>query len=125
MVKNLLAVRETWVQSLVGKIPWRRKWQPTPVFLPGKFHGQKGLVGCSPWGRKEQDTTERRPVQDSRSFTLTLDGFPHCSVSFRFLLVFPAAVVCVGCETRVPWVGPGPLPPSLHVDAGPGRCFPS
>ena len=34
------------------KIPWRRKWQPTPVFLPGKFHGQKSLVGCSPWGCK-------------------------------------------------------------------------
>ena len=50
---------ETWVQSLVGKIPWRRKWQPTPVFLPGESHGQSSLVGCSPWGRKESDTTER------------------------------------------------------------------
>ena len=29
---------------------WRRKWQPTPVFLPGKVHGQRSLVGCSPWG---------------------------------------------------------------------------
>ena len=37
---------------LVGKIPWRRKWQPTPVFLPGKSHGQRSLVGYSPWGRK-------------------------------------------------------------------------
>ena len=36
----------------VGKIPWRRKWQPTPVFLPGKFHGQTSLVGYSPWGFK-------------------------------------------------------------------------
>ena len=34
----------------VGKIPWRRKWQPTLVFLPRKPHGQKSLVGCSPWG---------------------------------------------------------------------------
>ena len=42
----------------VGKIPWRRKWQPTPVFLPGKFCGQRGLVGYSLWGRKESDTTE-------------------------------------------------------------------
>ena len=41
----------------VGKIPWRRKWQPTPVILPGKFHGQRTLVGYSPWGRKEPDTT--------------------------------------------------------------------
>ena len=42
----------------VGKIPWRKKWQPTPVFLPGKSHGQKRLAGCSPWGCKESDTTE-------------------------------------------------------------------
>ena len=42
----------------VGKIPWRRAWQPTPVFLPGKSHGQRSLVGCSPQGCKEADTTE-------------------------------------------------------------------
>ena len=37
---------------LVGKIPCRRKWQPSPVFLPGESHGQKSLAGCSPWGHK-------------------------------------------------------------------------
>ena len=42
----------------VGKILWRRKWQPTPVFLSGKFHGQRSLVSYSPWDRKESDTTE-------------------------------------------------------------------
>ena len=42
----------------VGKIPWRRKWQSTPVLLPGKSHGQRSLVGYSPWGCKESDTTE-------------------------------------------------------------------
>ena len=42
----------------VGKIPWRRQWQPTPVFLPRKFHGQRSLAGCSPWGNKKLDTTE-------------------------------------------------------------------
>ena len=42
----------------VGKIPWRRAWQPTPVFLPGASHGQRRLVGYSPWGRKESDMTE-------------------------------------------------------------------
>ena len=36
----------------------RRRWQPTPVLLPGKSHGRRGLVGCSPWGLKESDTTE-------------------------------------------------------------------
>ena len=43
----------------VRKIPWRRKWQPTPVFLPGKSHGQRSLVDYSPWDRKESDMTER------------------------------------------------------------------
>ena len=42
----------------VGKIPWRRKWQPTPVFLPGESHGQRGLSGYSLWSQKEWDTTE-------------------------------------------------------------------
>ena len=51
------------ISPWVGKIPWRRKWQPTPVFLPGEFHGQKSLAGYSPWGRKESDTTERRSTQ--------------------------------------------------------------
>jgi len=41
----------------VGKMPWRRAWQPTPVFLPGEFPGQS-LAGYSPWGCKESDTTE-------------------------------------------------------------------
>ena len=43
----------------MSSLDWRRKWQPTPVFLPGKSHGQKSLEGCSPWGHKESDTTER------------------------------------------------------------------
>ena len=43
----------------VGKVPWRWKRQPTAVFLPGEFQGQRSLVGYSPWGRKESDTIER------------------------------------------------------------------
>ena len=56
----------------VGKIPWRRKWQYTPVLLPGKSHGQRSLVGYSLWGRKESDMTERlhfTNVPMSRSFS--------------------------------------------------------
>ena len=56
VVKNPAAMRP-------GFNPWvrkgRRKWQPAPVFLPGKSHGQKILVGYSPWGCKESDTTEQ------------------------------------------------------------------
>ena len=42
----------------VGKVPWKRKWQPTPVFLPGESSGQRRLAGYSPWGHKELNTTE-------------------------------------------------------------------
>ena len=42
----------------VGKIPWRKGWQPTPVFVPGESHEQGSLVGYSPWGRKELDMTD-------------------------------------------------------------------
>ena len=50
--------RQIKLPALVRKIPWRRKWQPNPVFLPGEVHGQRNLVGYNPWGCKESDTTE-------------------------------------------------------------------
>ena len=52
-------MQETRFDPWVRKIPWRRKWQPTPVFLPRKSHGRRSLVGYSPPGRKESDTTEQ------------------------------------------------------------------
>ena len=57
MVKRLPTMREIRLQSL--KISWRRQWQSTPVFLPGKSHGRRNLVGYNPWGHKESDTTEQ------------------------------------------------------------------
>ena len=57
MSANAEGKRDT--SSIHGrKIPWNKKWQPTTVFLPGKFHGQRNLVGYSPRSRKELDTTE-------------------------------------------------------------------
>ena len=53
VVKNPPEMQKTQrhrFSSWVGKIPWRRKWQSTPIFLPGKSHGQKSLIGFSPWG---------------------------------------------------------------------------
>ena len=59
-VKNLPAMQKTWIQSLGWKEPLEKEIRlPTPVFLPGEFHGQKSLVGYSPWGCEESDTTER------------------------------------------------------------------
>ena len=49
-------------------IPWRREWQPTPVFLPGESQGQRRLVGYSPWGHKESDTTEQLSTAQQRAY---------------------------------------------------------
>ena len=54
VVKNPPAMREMWDGPLVGKTPWRRKLQSTPVFLPGKSHGQRSLAGGSPWDHKSR-----------------------------------------------------------------------
>ena len=60
MVKHLPAMQERpGFNPWVGKIPWRRKWQPTLVLLPGKLLRQRSLVGYSPWDCKESDTTEQ------------------------------------------------------------------
>ena len=53
MVKNLLAMQRPGFNPWVGKIPWRGEWLPTPVFLPGEFHGQRSLMGYSPQVLKE------------------------------------------------------------------------
>ena len=58
-VKSMPAKQGTWVQSLIGKLPWRRKWQLTPVLLPGKSHGWRSLAGYSAWSCKELDMTEQ------------------------------------------------------------------
>ena len=81
---------ETWV----GNVPWRRKWQPTPVFLPGDFHGQRSPVGCSPWSCKESDMTERVGVMLCPVCRLPTEGLgldssvslPLLAVSVWFLL---------------------------------------
>ena len=68
---NCLQCRRPRFDPWDRKIPWRRKWQPTPVFLPRKSHGQRSLVGYSPWDCKESDATEQ--------LTLSL----HFNVEYR------------------------------------------
>ena len=69
MVKNLPSMQETWV----GKIPWRRKWQPTPVLLSGESHGQRSLVGYSLWDHRESDTAERLSTHSNRNLDYWLE----------------------------------------------------
>ena len=58
VVKNLPAVQELQFDSWIRKIPWRREWQPTPIFLPGESHEQRSLAGYSPQGCIELDMPE-------------------------------------------------------------------
>ena len=58
-VENLPATQEMQFNPWVRKNPRRRKWQPTPIFLAGEFHGRRSLVRYSSWGHKESDTTEQ------------------------------------------------------------------
>jgi len=69
----------------IGKMPWRREWLPTPVFLPGEFHGQRSLAGYSPWGRKELDMTE----------WLALSLFSDTNIIFNVYNVYHADISCM------------------------------
>ena len=63
----------------IGKIPWRREWQATPVFLPGESHGQKSLVGYSPWGCKESDMTSTFTFHFNVLYSAAMNKTnPHC-----------------------------------------------
>ena len=68
--KICLQCRRPRFHPWVGKIPWRREWQPTPVFFPGEWHGQRSLAGYSQWSHQESDMTE----QLSLTFSYKLKG---------------------------------------------------
>ena len=84
---------DSWIQ----KNPWRRAWQPTPVFLPGESHGQRNQAGYSPWGHKESDTTEatqHRCTRGSMS-SLTLTSARQLLFLQSQLLLVSACQVCI------------------------------
>ena len=63
-----------WLNPSIRKIPWKRKWQPIPVVLPGKSHGKRSLVGYSTWSHKDSDMTEntRKTTSKDALFSLAL-----------------------------------------------------
>ena len=70
---------------LGGKIPWGRAWQPTTLFLPGEFHGQRSLVGYSPWGHKGSGTTGWLNIAQSPRIFLKklLLQYKNCGIWIR------------------------------------------
>ena len=97
MGKRMPAVWRPRFDCWVGKIPWRRKWQPTPVLLLGKFHGWKSLVGYSPWGRKESDTTE--PLHFHFFSSSLLSAIRVVSSAYVRLLIFLPAILIPACAS--------------------------
>ena len=84
--KTCLLCRRPKFDSWVGKIPWRRKWQPAPVFLPREFHGQSSLTGCSPWGHKRvrQNLVTKPPIiSDLNIFSCTYWPFIFIHLLWR------------------------------------------
>ena len=76
-----------WVQ-LCGSCPWKRKWQPTPIYLPGEFPGQRSLEGYSPCDCKELDTTEQLTLSVSSKFLLL---HPFLLFEMKWFLVLPGS----------------------------------
>ena len=86
---------------------WSRKWQPTPVFLPGKFHGQRSLVGYSPQGHKEGDTTQHAHCITGNSHMF------FSKMSMQILCLFFFFKYLFGCRFQYPDQGSNPCP--LHL----------
>ena len=91
----------------VGKVPWSRKWQPTPVFLPGKFKGQRSLAGYSPWGCKESDTTERLSMSMKMGFSGHWLHEPKSPQPWAL-----RSVTCISTRAMFPLAAPSPGPPA-------------
>ena len=124
-VKNLLQCRRPGFNPWVGKIPWRRKWQPTLVLLPGEFHGQRSLAGYSSWDPKESDMTERvtftfihkpvpgtSPRQDGPSAQCPQRrrGSVYC-----LFLMFPTYQTCCSSLMNTSDAAPAVLLTEIHI----------
>ena len=89
----MLETQETWVLSLGGKDPWRRKWQPTPVFLLGKSHGQRSLTRCSPRGPKDLDMTERLNTQSLAIYVLKANSVFTSAFQWKLVVTLQTLIV--------------------------------
>ena len=87
--------------SLFTFMHWRRKWQPTPVFLPGESQGRGSLVGCRPWGRTESDTTERLSSSSSSSSSIPLCVCAGSSLSSHLSMDYSAVVNSAAMNIKV------------------------
>ena len=96
--------------SLFTFMHWSRKWQPTPVFLPGESRGRGSLVGCRLWGRTESDTTEATQQQQQHwIFFFLIKTHTHTTTFFWLR--------CIACGILVPWPRIEPMSPALEAQS--------
>ena len=86
-------------KTILGKISWRRKWQPTPVFLPGKSHGQRSLAGYSPWNRRVGHDLATK-WNKNKTHKMRIKGFKkvlsiHMMTTVMCFLKYQGVCVCV------------------------------
>ena len=114
-----------WIKLGISRNGWRRKWQPTPIFLPGEFHGQRSLVGYSPWGCKESDMTKHTHTRTHTHRNLR----KYLQLSSN-LMVKNLKLPWTG-NTRIQWKSlrntasqtlPRPTE-SASLEVGPGNCI--
>ena len=91
----LCSSQEMWVQSLGQEMPWRRKWLPTPVFLPEKSHGWRSLAGDSPWGLKESDMTEQLTAHALALLCVWMNMVLHVRKMLNLTNIHPRETVTV------------------------------
>jgi len=107
VVKNPPAMQWPGFDPWAGKVPWRRKWPPIPVFLPGKSRGQRSLVGYSPWVTKSR-TWQWLTHTHAQSKGLFEPGFVSCGT-------FQEVKQAVGVQLwRLPMIALGVAPPRRH-----------
>ena len=95
-MKVINKVEWTWVSCIWGRfftLCWRRKWQPTPVFLPGESQGWWSLAGCRLWGCTESDTTEATQQQQQKLYPLSHQGSPTTSSSTFICILLITAIL--------------------------------
>ena len=109
----------------VGSVPWRRKWQPTPGFLPGKSHAQRSLVGYSSWSLEESDTTEWTPPPSHLQGPVSLGTQLHLFLSLVSPLAAGASCVTHADALALLWTCRDPSPHMEGYPPDPSRLPPS
>ena len=99
--------QETWVCSLGQENPWRRKWQPTPVFLPGKSHGQRSLA-VARVAKSQSLSTERTPVQTNIHGSQGLESEQLSRATFQIISVPSPLAFALSCKSQLLMPRPDP-----------------